>query len=140
MLAGQPSWTGAAGGPQFWIRRARRGLQIEQSVGPASTLNFLFADHTLRAIAKRYAVRSDAVAQPVGLAANVRVSGTGYKSRPSGRLGAEFVSFFRNTWLRSLRASLFFRSRWKRALSPLRSDMMGQEYQNPVGVDRQLFR
>jgi len=70
----------------------------------------------------------------------VRVSGAGYKSRPSGRLGAEFVSFFRNTWLRSLRASLFFRSRWKRALSPLRADMMAQEYQNPAGVDRQLFR
>jgi hypothetical protein len=49
---------------------------------------------------------------------------TAYKSRPSGRLGAEAVNFFRNAWLRSLRASLLVRSRWKRALSPLSSDMV----------------
>jgi hypothetical protein len=49
---------------------------------------------------------------------------TGYKSRPRGRLGVEFVIFFRNAWLRSLRASFFFRSRWKRALSPLSADMV----------------
>jgi hypothetical protein len=47
-----------------------------------------------------------------------------YKSRPFGRLGAEAFNFCRNAWLRSLRASLLFRSRWKRALSPLRSDMV----------------
>jgi hypothetical protein len=64
------------------------------------------------AVDQRYAVRSDAVAQPVGLAVNVHVSSTGYKSRPSGRLGTEFVSFFCNAWRRSLRASLSFRSQW----------------------------
>jgi len=57
---------------------------------------------------------------------------TAYKSRPSGRLGVEAVNFFRNTWLRSLRASLFFRSRWKRALSPLSADMVTQDYHPPA--------
>jgi len=49
-----------------------------------------------------------------------------YKSRPFGRLDAETVNLFRNSRLRSLRASLFFRSRWKRALSPLIADMVTQ--------------
>ena len=49
-----------------------------------------------------------------------------YKSRLSGRLGVEAVNFLRNAWLRSLRASLFFRSRWKRALSPLIADMVNR--------------
>jgi hypothetical protein len=56
----------------------------------------------------------------------VRVLRTAYKSRPSGHLGTEAVDFFRNAWLRSLRASLLFLSRWKRALSPLSSDMVTQ--------------
>jgi len=49
-----------------------------------------------------------------------------YKSRPLGRLGVEAVNFLRNSWLRSLLASLLFRSRWKRALSPLSADMVTQ--------------
>jgi len=49
-----------------------------------------------------------------------------YKSGPSGRLGDGAVNFFRNARLRSLRASLLFRWRWKRALSPLTSDMVTQ--------------
>jgi hypothetical protein len=47
-----------------------------------------------------------------------------YKSRPSGRRGVDAGNGFRNAWLRSLRASLFFRSRCNRALSPLRADMV----------------
>jgi hypothetical protein len=49
-----------------------------------------------------------------------------YKSRPSGRLGVEAVNFSRNARLRSLFATLCFRSRWKRALSPLIADMVSQ--------------
>ena len=47
-----------------------------------------------------------------------------YKSRPLGRLGPEAANFLRNCWLRSLLASLLFRSRLKRALSPLIADMV----------------
>jgi hypothetical protein len=49
-----------------------------------------------------------------------------YKSRPLGRRGVEAVNFLRKAWLRSLRASLLFRSRWKRALSPLIADIVTQ--------------
>ena len=49
-----------------------------------------------------------------------------YKSRPSGRLGDEDATFFRNARLRSLFASLCFRWRWNRALSPLIADMVTQ--------------
>jgi hypothetical protein len=49
-----------------------------------------------------------------------------YKSQPSGRLGVEAATFFRNARLRSLFASLCFRYRWKRALSPLIADMVTQ--------------
>jgi hypothetical protein len=97
-------------------RRAR--LARKQEVGLttlAGKVTFLFRRSTSKSgnetLAPLGVMQSPS---PVGLAANVRVSGTGYKSRPSGRLGAEFVSLFRNTWLPSLRASLFFRSRWKR--------------------------
>ena len=51
-----------------------------------------------------------------------------YKSRPSGRLvGDEVATSFRNARLRSLLASLCFRWRWNRALSPLIADMVSQE-------------
>jgi macrolide transport system ATP-binding/permease protein len=46
-----------------------------------------------------------------------------YNCAPVGRTGAAAI-FFRNNRLRSLRASLPFRSRWKRALSPLMADMV----------------
>ena len=50
-----------------------------------------------------------------------------YKSRPSGRLvGDEVATFFRNARSRSLFASLCFRWRWNRALSPLIADMVTQ--------------
>ena len=49
-----------------------------------------------------------------------------YKSRPFGRLGDEAATFFRNARLRSLFASLCFRWRWNRALSPLIADMVTQ--------------
>jgi hypothetical protein len=49
-----------------------------------------------------------------------------YKSRPSGRLGVEAVNFLRNARFRSLFASLCFRWRWNRALSPLIADMVTQ--------------
>jgi hypothetical protein len=69
------------------------------------------------------AVALSAAVPPLGPSA-VRVSCAAYRSRPSGRLGAGAVNFFRNAWLRSLRASLAFRSRWKRALSPVSADMV----------------
>jgi hypothetical protein len=47
-----------------------------------------------------------------------------YKSPPSGRLGDEAATFFRNARLRSLFASLCFRWRWNRALSPLIADIV----------------
>ena len=47
-----------------------------------------------------------------------------YRSRPGGPLGADAVNFFRNTRLRSLFASFFFRCRLNRALSPLSADMV----------------
>jgi hypothetical protein len=40
--------------------------------------------------------------------------GTAYKFRPSGRRGKGAASFFRNAWLRSLRASLFAAIKTKR--------------------------
>jgi hypothetical protein len=52
--------------------------------------------------------------------------GTAYKSRPSGRRRAGAANSFRNARMRSLRASLFFRVRWNRALSPLSADMVNQ--------------
>jgi hypothetical protein len=55
-----------------------------------------------------------------------RIGGQGsgcYRSRPSGRLAAGAAGLPRRAWLRSLRASLLLRSRWKRALSPLRAEM-----------------
>ena len=55
-----------------------------------------------------------------------------YKSRPSGRRGAEVVKPFFRARVRSLFASLCFRSRWKRALSPLIADMVTQAYQIPT--------
>src|SRR5271157_385946 len=48
----------------------------------------------------------------------------GYNWAPVARFGEREASFFRNSRLRSRRASLLFRSRWKRALSPLRADMV----------------
>ena len=48
---------------------------------------------------------------------------------PSGRGGVEVLNFFLNARLRSLFASLCFRSRWKRALSPLIADIVTQAYQ-----------
>jgi len=42
-----------------------------------------------------------------------------YRSRPSGRRGAASANFFLNSWARSRRATLAFRIRWNRALSPL---------------------
>jgi hypothetical protein len=49
-----------------------------------------------------------------------------YKSRLSGRLGVDAVNFLRNARFRSLFASLCFRWRWNRALSPLIADMPTQ--------------
>ena len=49
-----------------------------------------------------------------------------YKSRPSGRRGVEAATFFRNARYPSLFASLCFRWRWNRALSPLIADMVTQ--------------
>jgi len=46
-----------------------------------------------------------------------------YNWPPFGRAGVRADDFLRSTLLRSLRASLLFRSRWNRDLSPLNSDM-----------------
>jgi hypothetical protein len=54
-----------------------------------------------------------------------------YRSRPDGRLGADAVNLFRNTLLRSLFASLCFRWRWNRALSPLIADMVTPSVTDP---------
>src|ERR1019366_4708369 len=48
----------------------------------------------------------------------------GHNWAPVARFGEREASFFRNSRLRSRRASLPFRSRWKRALSPLRADIV----------------
>jgi hypothetical protein len=82
-----------------------------------------------------FVIRTDSlkpeVAQPnVGYYAGPRKCGfyaSLYKSRPSGRLGDEVATFFRNARLRSLFASLCFRWRWNRALSPFIADMVTQE-------------
>ncbi len=52
-----------------------------------------------------------------------------YSWVPVARGGVRSFSFRRMVWLRSRRANLALRSRLKRALSPLRADMVPQEYQ-----------
>jgi hypothetical protein len=73
--------------------------------------------------------RGDQTAEPewFGCSADSesRVSeASAHKLRPSGSLGVEAVNFLRNARLCSLFATLCFRSRWKRALSPLMADMV----------------